>query len=160
MSTTSTSSSAKLRRDTGFPEPFCGNRNTTRPHPEANLSPDATLSADDIDPARSLHRSRRSILRRSKHKGSLKYGKLAAEPLQRPSTSSSSPSLGATSAGDPRESAEVATPDALDEVKVVMLPDGEISSGGMLSFDEERRAAEEEHKKKRNVFKKILGHAK
>ena len=60
--------SPKIRpgsRDTGFPEPFCGNRNTTLPHPEANLSPDACISADDISVSRVMHRSRRSFL--SKH---------------------------------------------------------------------------------------------
>jgi hypothetical protein len=35
-------------RDTGFPEPFDNDRNTTLPHPDADLSPNASISQDDI----------------------------------------------------------------------------------------------------------------
>ncbi|KAK3308106.1 uncharacterized protein B0T15DRAFT_508615 [Chaetomium strumarium] len=45
-------------RDTGFPEPFCGCRNTSLPHPEANLSPDACITEEDVNPARALIRYR------------------------------------------------------------------------------------------------------
>jgi len=49
-------------RDTGFPEAFCGSRNTTLPHPEANLSPDACITEDDVNPARALLRYRMSFM--------------------------------------------------------------------------------------------------
>ncbi|KAK4127581.1 hypothetical protein N657DRAFT_641588 [Parathielavia appendiculata] len=49
-------------RDTGFPESFCGSRNTTLPHPEANLSPDACITEEDVNPARALIRYRMSFM--------------------------------------------------------------------------------------------------
>ncbi|KAK3399029.1 hypothetical protein B0T20DRAFT_392055 [Sordaria brevicollis] len=57
------STSSSGRRDTGFPEPFNGDRNTTLPHPEANLSPNATLGEEDISPERALVRARNSFLK-------------------------------------------------------------------------------------------------
>ncbi|KAH6626941.1 hypothetical protein B0J18DRAFT_409184 [Chaetomium sp. MPI-SDFR-AT-0129] len=51
-------------RNTGFPDAFCGTRNTSRPHPEANFGPDACLTEDDINPARALHRYRESFMAR------------------------------------------------------------------------------------------------
>jgi len=49
-------------RDTGFPESFCGSRNTSLPHPEANLSPDACITEEDVNPARALLRYRMSFM--------------------------------------------------------------------------------------------------
>ncbi|KAL2262281.1 hypothetical protein VTK26DRAFT_1873 [Humicola hyalothermophila] len=49
-------------RDTGFPEGFCGTRNTTLPHPEANLSPNACITEDDVSPLRALTRHRMTFL--------------------------------------------------------------------------------------------------
>ncbi|KAL2177934.1 uncharacterized protein P884DRAFT_258752 [Thermothelomyces heterothallicus CBS 202.75] len=49
-------------RDTGFPESFCGSRNTTLPHPEAVLGPDACITEDDVNPARALLRCRMSYM--------------------------------------------------------------------------------------------------
>ncbi|KAK4043084.1 hypothetical protein C8A01DRAFT_44007 [Parachaetomium inaequale] len=49
-------------RDTGFPESFCGSRNTTRPHPEANLNPGACITEDDVNPARALIRHRMTFM--------------------------------------------------------------------------------------------------
>ncbi|KAF7543025.1 hypothetical protein G7Z17_g11082 [Cylindrodendrum hubeiense] len=54
-------------RDTGFPEPFNNVRNTTLPHPDADLSPGACISQDDISPERALSRSRRSFMRKKRH---------------------------------------------------------------------------------------------
>lgn len=59
-------------RDTGFPEPFNGDRNTTLPHPDANLSPNARISQDDIAVAKVLHRTRRSFM--AKHKRTISHG--------------------------------------------------------------------------------------
>ncbi|KAK7419903.1 hypothetical protein QQX98_003090 [Neonectria punicea] len=53
-------------RDTGFPEPFNDVRNTTLPHPDADLSPNACISQEDISPERALSRSRRSFLRKKR----------------------------------------------------------------------------------------------
>ncbi|ESA42640.1 hypothetical protein GE21DRAFT_8081 [Neurospora crassa] len=57
------SSTSSRGRDTGFPEPFNGDRNTTLPHPEANLSPNATLGEEDISTERALMRARNSFLK-------------------------------------------------------------------------------------------------
>ncbi|KAK1771248.1 hypothetical protein QBC33DRAFT_238395 [Phialemonium atrogriseum] len=61
-----------LNRDTGFPEPFCGSRNTTLPHPDADLSPDACISDDNIAAHRVLSRHRPSFL--IKHKHTISHG--------------------------------------------------------------------------------------
>ncbi|KAK4151744.1 hypothetical protein C8A00DRAFT_45103 [Chaetomidium leptoderma] len=50
------------QRDTGFPEGFCGSRNTSLPHPEANLDPDACITENDVNPARALVRYRMSFM--------------------------------------------------------------------------------------------------
>ncbi len=66
--------------DTGFPESFCGSklanpsggwlvwwlthgvgRNTSLPHPEAKLGPNACLTEEDVNPARALMRYRMSF---------------------------------------------------------------------------------------------------
>ncbi|KAK4091488.1 hypothetical protein Purlil1_3918 [Purpureocillium lilacinum] len=68
---------AKMRepRDTGFPEPFDehhlhstapAGRNTTLPHPDADLSPDATISHEDVSGERALKRHRLSFLNKRK----------------------------------------------------------------------------------------------
>ncbi|KAI2625810.1 hypothetical protein GGR54DRAFT_515777 [Hypoxylon sp. NC1633] len=51
--------------DTGFPDAFAEYTTSMR-HPEANISPGACISAEDVDPSRTLQRSRRSFL--AKHK--------------------------------------------------------------------------------------------
>jgi len=56
------------RRFTGFPEPFCLDRNTTLTHPDADTSPNATIEAADVDLSRV--RSRRKFLRHYSHKSS------------------------------------------------------------------------------------------
>jgi hypothetical protein len=66
-------------RDTGFPEPFNGQRNTTLPHPDANLSPNATISQDDVAVARVLSRTRNSFLSGSRHKHTVSHGFLKPE---------------------------------------------------------------------------------
>ncbi|KAJ6436142.1 Arginine--tRNA ligase, cytoplasmic-like protein [Purpureocillium lavendulum] len=74
---------AKMRepRDTGFPEPFHDRRNTTLPHPEADLSSDATISHEDVAGELALKRHRLSFL--SKRKKTICHGfvNLQIEPL-------------------------------------------------------------------------------
>lgn len=144
LSPASTTSSVKFRRDTGFPEPFCGVRNTTLPHPEANLSPDASLEADDIDPSRTLNRTRRSFLaKKNKYrKTTLAHGKIVPAPY-------------ADSALSHESDAEASA--GLEEMRVVMLPDGRISKDGDLSFDSIEHDDSDSHKKKKPLLKRILG---
>ncbi|OHE99150.1 hypothetical protein CORC01_05643 [Colletotrichum orchidophilum] len=70
----STKSQASLR-DTGFPEPFNGERNTTLPHPDANLSPNAVISQEDLSGNRS--RTRRSFLQ--KHRRTISHGRITPQ---------------------------------------------------------------------------------
>ncbi|KAK8138745.1 hypothetical protein PG984_002125 [Apiospora sp. TS-2023a] len=81
MSSASTISSStrpmsRDQHDTGFPESFAS-RTTSMRHPDANTSPGACISAEDIDPAKTLNRSRRSLLR--KHRRTISHGVITAE---------------------------------------------------------------------------------
>ncbi|TLD30356.1 hypothetical protein PspLS_02613 [Pyricularia sp. CBS 133598] len=69
------------RRDTGFPEPFCGQRNTTLPHPDAIVSPDACITADDISVSKA--RTRRSLLHSQKYKHTLSHGRISPNDMYR-----------------------------------------------------------------------------
>lgn len=80
----SETSTSSRRRDTGFPETFCGSescrssahgrrllircsdRNTSLPHPDADTSPNACIFQEDISVARVTARQRRSFLARNK----------------------------------------------------------------------------------------------
>lgn len=50
----------------------CSARNTTLPHPDANLSPDATISQDDVAIHKVLSRTRRSFL--AKYRRTISHG--------------------------------------------------------------------------------------
>ncbi|CAI4215113.1 unnamed protein product [Parascedosporium putredinis] len=144
LSPASTTSSAKFRRDTGFPEPFCGDRNTTLPHPEANLSPDATLEAGDIDASRTLHRTKRSFLaKKQKHRNALAYGKIVPTAYDDHALSHDS---------------DLDTTGGLEEMHVVMLPDGRISKDGNLSLESIEHDDTESQKKKRSFLKRLFHH--
>jgi hypothetical protein len=52
-------SGERLARDTGFPEPFNNERNTTLPHPDADTGPNPVIEAPDFNLSRT--HSRRSI---------------------------------------------------------------------------------------------------
>lgn len=65
-------------RDTGFPEPLSGDRNTTLPHPDADLSPNACICQEDVDPARAMRRHRRSFLKKNR-KHIIQSGKITPQ---------------------------------------------------------------------------------
>lgn len=134
LSPTSTTSSGKLRRDTGFPEPFCG---TTLPHPDADTSPNASISASDVDPHRA---TRRSIRARKRYRHTLAHGKI------RPEESAESLDDAATLGGE----------EELEEVQVLMTPDGRISKD--LSVEEARASFgfKDDEGRKRGLIKRIL----
>ncbi|KAI2638862.1 hypothetical protein GGS26DRAFT_360531 [Hypomontagnella submonticulosa] len=71
MSTSSGSRRTSRNYDTGFPEAFAEYTTSLR-HPEANVSPGACISAEDIDPAKTLQRTRRSFL--AKNKRTISHG--------------------------------------------------------------------------------------
>ncbi|KAH8893326.1 hypothetical protein GQ53DRAFT_822028 [Thozetella sp. PMI_491] len=64
-------------RDTGFPDNFCGVGNTSLPHPDARVGPDACITADDISVSKALSRHRRSFL--AKHKRTISHGMITPE---------------------------------------------------------------------------------
>lgn len=66
---------ARQPRDTGFPEPFAALRNTTLPHPDADLSPNACIGQDDIHADLVMKRRGMSFLHRAKKpKKTLSHG--------------------------------------------------------------------------------------
>ncbi|KAK9782381.1 hypothetical protein SCAR479_00724 [Seiridium cardinale] len=83
MSSTSTAASSHRRLssrdyDTGFPDLP---RTTTWRHPDANTSPNACISAEDIDPAKALHRHHRHFLSH-KYKRTTSHGFITTEMEQ------------------------------------------------------------------------------
>ncbi|KAG5926256.1 hypothetical protein E4U42_003496 [Claviceps africana] len=72
----------KEPRDTGFPEPLDKDRNTTLPHPDADLSPNASLSSDDVSTPRTIKRDRLAFLKKN-NKRTVSHGTLPprSEPL-------------------------------------------------------------------------------
>ncbi|KAF3760775.1 hypothetical protein M406DRAFT_29821, partial [Cryphonectria parasitica EP155] len=67
-------------RNTGFPESFCGNRNTSLPHPDADTSGNACITQEDISVSRVLSRQRRSFL--NKNKRTISHGYITPEMEQ------------------------------------------------------------------------------
>jgi hypothetical protein len=95
MSTPPTPTSTRSRRfvnhDTGFPEPFNGMRNTTLPHPDADMSPNACISQDDLNVEMAMKRRRHSFLRKHRRTTSHGYVLPSTEPSTLSSMSSSMP---------------------------------------------------------------------
>ncbi|KAI0443759.1 hypothetical protein F4803DRAFT_298726 [Xylaria telfairii] len=77
MSTTSYSSSGSRptsrQYNTGFPDSFASCTTSMR-HPDAIVDPSFAISAEHIDPAKTLQRSRKSLLR--KHRRTISHGKI------------------------------------------------------------------------------------
>ncbi|KAL7928451.1 hypothetical protein V8C35DRAFT_318162 [Trichoderma chlorosporum] len=73
-SQTTSRASRRGNRDTGFPEPFDQLSNTTLPHPDADLSPNACISHDDLAGEYALKRKRLSFLHRHKNRRTLMQG--------------------------------------------------------------------------------------
>ncbi|KAI0424861.1 hypothetical protein F5Y09DRAFT_323175 [Xylaria sp. FL1042] len=104
MSTTSDSTNdsrpTSRHYDTGFPESFSSCTTSMR-HPDAIIDPGFAISAEHIDPAKTLHRSRKSLLR--KHRRTISHGKLdegtsgGQNPTERPPLSSTVESMNGTS---------------------------------------------------------------
>ncbi|KAI1485630.1 hypothetical protein F5X96DRAFT_682656 [Biscogniauxia mediterranea] len=94
MSTISTSSSSSRptsrNYDTGFPDSFASCTTSLR-HPDAIVDPAYSISTEDVDPAKTFHRSRKSFL--SKHKRTTSHGVIVHQMDQNASTSSVLPSV-------------------------------------------------------------------
>ncbi|KAI3322548.1 hypothetical protein HD806DRAFT_536386 [Xylariaceae sp. AK1471] len=82
MSTTSNSTSGSRptsrQYNTGFPDSFA-TWTTSMRHPDAIIDPDFAISSEHIDPAKTLHRSRKSLLH--KHRRTISHGKITAADL-------------------------------------------------------------------------------
>ncbi|KAI0837719.1 hypothetical protein F5Y06DRAFT_270076 [Hypoxylon sp. FL0890] len=57
--------------DTGFPDSLTA-RTTSIRHPDAIIDPSFAISAEHVDPAKTLHRSQKSLLR--KHRRTINHG--------------------------------------------------------------------------------------
>ncbi|OBT69303.1 hypothetical protein VE03_01946 [Pseudogymnoascus sp. 23342-1-I1] len=84
-------------RYTGFPEPLSLHRNTTLPHPDANLSPDACIESFDLPLARSSSRLRFSSSRRVSSKGFIDPKQVYENVLYVDSTTTVNPKPGSSS---------------------------------------------------------------
>ncbi|KAI1270921.1 hypothetical protein F5Y07DRAFT_384739 [Xylaria sp. FL0933] len=154
MSTTSYSTSdsrpTSRQLDTGFPESFSSCTTSMR-HPDAIIDPGFVISAEHIDPAKTLHRSRKSLLR--KHRRTISQGKLdertlSQTPTERPpSTSSAADSAGA--------SVDLAQPSKLESPSRAKGSDGilGISPGFQYTADEEHDADE---RRRNNILRKLI----
>ncbi|KAI1475240.1 hypothetical protein F4774DRAFT_298237 [Daldinia eschscholtzii] len=85
MSDSSSSRRTSRNYDTGFPDAFAEYTTSLR-HPDANTSPGACISAEDIDPSKTLHRTHRSFL--AKHKRTIAHGVIGQSNSQRHSNNS------------------------------------------------------------------------
>ncbi|KAI2779768.1 hypothetical protein F4815DRAFT_170835 [Daldinia loculata] len=85
MSDSSSSRRTSRNYDTGFPDAFAEYTTSLR-HPDANVSPGACISAEDIDPSKTLHRTHRSFL--AKHKRTIAHGRIGQNTSQKRSNSS------------------------------------------------------------------------
>ncbi|OTA05964.1 hypothetical protein A9Z42_0067030 [Trichoderma parareesei] len=79
MASQTASRKPRVSRDTGFPEPFDQFSNTTLPHPDADLSPNACITHDDLIGDYALKRKRMSFLSRNKNRRTLTHGSLGAQ---------------------------------------------------------------------------------
>ncbi|CAK7566965.1 MAG: hypothetical protein SEPTF4163_004922 [Sporothrix epigloea] len=75
------STRSSRNHNTGFPVSFCGRGNTTWRHPDADTSPDACISSNDIAVDRLYSRSRRSFLQSKNKRTTVGYGKLTQADL-------------------------------------------------------------------------------
>ncbi|KAI5860157.1 hypothetical protein GGS23DRAFT_251859 [Durotheca rogersii] len=98
MSTHSGKRPASRNYDTGFPDAFAEYTTSLR-HPEANTNPGACISAEDVDPSRTLQRTRRSFLAKKKKKY-LSHGVITQLPNLTSSNTSISVLPGSDSAVD------------------------------------------------------------
>ncbi|KAF2973371.1 hypothetical protein GQX73_g239 [Xylaria multiplex] len=114
MSTTSysTNDSRPTSRhyDTGFPDSFASCTTSMR-HPDAIIDPGFAISAEHIDPAKTLHRSRKSLLR--KHRRTISYGKINEGSLSQNFTERPPSRLSAHDGATEQKSHDVAQPSSV-----------------------------------------------
>ncbi len=159
MSSLSQIARAGLFADCGAPTL---DRNTTLPHPDADLSPNATITAEDVPLNHVLHRSRRSFLT-GRNKGALTYGKITGPGLRGAASAPEHASIAEAEAepasdGDRRDG-QRPSHDAHDAAGHTDGDDsvGRTSSSGDGDDDDAKRRAHAptEVPKKRGVLRKL-----
>ncbi|KAJ4145183.1 hypothetical protein LMH87_004039 [Akanthomyces muscarius] len=149
MSPSSSVRMARQPRDTGFPEPFGSVRNTTRPHPDADLSPNACIGQDDVHADLVMKRSHRSFLHRSKkHKKTINHGVLSSQLSANPSAISLEPTTTSNSvqqAATTHESQQHQRPHNNSQPSIVETPPSPTASKyARDSFATSRRGDDDE----------------
>ncbi|KAI8633960.1 hypothetical protein F5Y19DRAFT_471220 [Xylariaceae sp. FL1651] len=162
MTSNSTSGSRPTSRhyDTGFPDSFAA-RTTSLRHPDAILDPSFAISAEHVDPAKTLHRSRKSLLR--KHRRTISHGTIPNGDLDHNELLKSTTMLSTTdSAVDIAEpesnnmNADIGRPskDSMESSSRAQGPErtSPVSPGFQYTADG-REPSREEHRKS-NIFRK------
>ncbi|KAI0102028.1 hypothetical protein GGR51DRAFT_562949 [Nemania sp. FL0031] len=149
MSTSSCSSSGSRptsrQHDTGFPDSFASWTTSMR-HPDAVIDPGFAMSSEHIDPAKTLQRSRKSLLR--KHRRTISHGKINEGSFgptytERPSSAISVADITNGSADqklqDASAGAKVGIETPGSEAILGISPGFQYTGDGELNDDEERR---------------------
>ncbi|KAI0514570.1 hypothetical protein F5B22DRAFT_647609 [Xylaria bambusicola] len=164
MSTTSSSTSGSRPTsrhqpyDTGFPD-FFASCTTSMRHPEAVIEPGFAMSAEHIDPSKSLHRSRKTLLR--KHRRTISHGKITEEELaqlaleRRISEASSTTKQADSKSYDSNanltqsSNAGAESPSRAKETRSIMG----LTPGFQYANDE---AHDDDERRKSNIFRKLI----
>ncbi|KAI1154587.1 hypothetical protein F4825DRAFT_162443 [Nemania diffusa] len=145
--------------DTGFPDSFASCTTSMR-HPDAVIDPSFAISSEHIDPAKTLQRSRKSLLR--KHRRTISHGKITEGSmgqiyLERPSTGISAAAgatdlvdekLGAGAAQSSTVGAESSDRTTGSQAILGISPGFQYTEDGEFQDDEERRRT--------NIFRKLM----
>ncbi|KAI1362672.1 hypothetical protein F5Y08DRAFT_341413 [Xylaria arbuscula] len=165
MSTTSSSTSGSRptsrQYDTGFPDSFASCTTSMR-HPDAIIDPGFAISSEHIDPSKSLHRSRKSMLR--KHRKTISHGKIDEEelaklvmerPSSRPSEASSLLDQAGSKSYDPNTS--ITRPSTADTGSLGRVKESEsvlgLSPGFRFTGDD---TLDKDERRKSNIFRKLV----
>ncbi|KAG6009026.1 hypothetical protein E4U21_003357 [Claviceps maximensis] len=141
------STTKSLPRDTGFPETF--DKGTTLPHPDADLSPNATLSSDDVSTERILKRHRLSFLKKNK-KRTVSHGTL--DPHSEALRSGVSLSRIVSSDENSQDSASLRAGGSSSSLRLSRDGDDSLHSGPKKGDDDTPPTSPDEHQRKPGLF--------
>ncbi|KAH8165631.1 hypothetical protein CIB48_g2606 [Xylaria polymorpha] len=162
MSTTSCSSSGSRptsrQYNTGFPDSFASCTTSMR-HPDAIVDPSFAISAEHIDPAKTLHRSRKSLLH--KHRRTISHGKINEESFgqaytERPASATNS-AAGVIDQKPKDESAVITQPSGIGADTMSREKGSEDMQGlsaGFRYIDDEERDSEE--RRRGSILRKLM----
>ncbi|KAI8953199.1 hypothetical protein F4801DRAFT_537776 [Xylaria longipes] len=158
MSTTSFSSSSSRptsgQYNTGFPDSFASVTTSMR-HPDAIIDPSFAISAEHIDPAKTLHRSRKSLLR--KHRRTISHGKIDEGSLGQDYAEADNSATGVVSQKAQDVSAAIAQSSGTDAETPTQAEGSEdilgLSAGFRYIGDREH---DSEERRRGNIFNKLM----